>query len=418
MNQPTLGGRCCAQTSPHVAKTSGPRRFPSIMVLAGATALIALTGTAQAGVVPFSTVFSRDYLLIGMGPVNTTGGRPGVGDAVKVNNFELGANKAPVPAPSSFGPGLLGNVPNIPLNARPVASGIFNNGNIAITHPGGRFNLQNVGVYGDLGVRTAGALPGSNSGVQNSFFNDPNHFPNTFTPTGFTNPGVHKNTGGTGSVVNPGSANQATRMDSPNHAGITGNFNHSGLVAELASARTAINGLSPTGTLNVSGTGGTLSTHTTITLGPGLNVIDIVTGGGDFKLQNANLVIDGPANSGVIFRVPHHAKFLVANANILLGLSGISGGSVLFFTDRPDNAEHFSFSNAVIDGASFWTLGESGGQISMSNVQGCTQLIGDKINSINDVRLGRCSFDTTFIPTPGAVAMLGLGGLLVARRRR
>lgn len=384
----------------------------------GAGLVWSLSGLAHAGTVPFLTTHSVDYLLIGMGPVNSTSSQPGVGNAVIVNNFELGANKAPVPSPSSFGPGLLGNVPNIPMHAKPVASGIFGNGNIAITHPQGRFNLQDVGVYADIGFRTAGPLPGANSGTQSSFFNDTNHFPNTFTPTGFTNPGVNKNTGGFGFAVGPGQANQSTRMDAPNFAGVTGGYDHAALRAELAAARTSINGLASTGVLNVSGSGGTISSDTTINLAPGLNVIDIVTGGGDFKLENANLVINGPAGSGVIFRVPHHAKFLVSNANILLGLDGITGGSTLFYTDRPDNAEHFSFSNAVVDGAAFWTLALSGGQISLSNVQGCTQLVGDKIASINDVRLGRCSFDTTFIPAPGlgAAAVMALG--LITRRRR
>lgn len=402
----------------HVADFCG--RVAAVVVQSGrpvglGAALMLAAGSARAGVQPFSTSEINHWLLVGMGPVNQSGGQPGIGQAANVNNFELGANKAPVPAPSSFGPGLLGNVPNIPLNAMPVSSGICNRGNVAITHPNGVFNLQDVGVYGNRGVWTQGPLPSSDAGTQNSFYNDPNQYPNTFNPTGFTNPGVHNNTGGTGMVVNPNDAVQSTRMDGPNFAGVTGGVDHSALRNEIAAARTAINALPQTSTLNVSGSGGTINSHMTINLGPGLNVIDIVTGGSDFLLQNANLVIDGPAGSGAIFRVPGNSNFLVSQANILLGNGGIELGSVLFYSDRQSNNQHFNFSNTVINGAAFWTVGLAGGEINIDNAQGCTQLIADKI-TLNDVRFCQCGFSP--VPAPGAAGVLGLGVLWAARRRR
>lgn len=376
---------------------------------------------ASASLLPFSVSESRNYLLIGMGPANNFMGQPGIGQAVNVNNFELGANKAPVPSTGNFltggssgGPTLFGNVPNIPLNAKPVFSGIGGMGNVAITNPQGVFNLQDVGVYGDLGVRTAAARNVSDVGTQNSFFNDPNHFPNTFTPTGFTNPGVNHNTGGFGTFVGPGSAVQSTRMDANNWAGVTGNVDFTALRDELATARTTINALGNTAVWNVSGSGGTINSSTTINLNPGLNIIDIFTGGNDFKLENANLVIDGPAGSAAIFRVPHNANFLVSQANILVGNSGIGNDSVLFYTDRPDNAQHFNFSNTVINGVAFWSLGLAGGEINIDNAQGCTQLIADKI-VLNDVRFNGCAF---VAPAPGSAALFALAGLAAARRRR
>ncbi len=401
----------------------GARQAVRSTLFVGIAALCAAAGHAVAGTLPFSTSLSGDFLIIGMGPVNSVGARPGVGAAIDIDNFEIGANKAPVPSTSGFlnggssgGPGLLGNVPNIPLNAMVVHSGICNNGNMAVTHPQGGYTLSDVGVYADLGLLTAGPHATADQGTQNSFFNDPNHFPNTFTSTGLTNPGVNNNTGGFGTDVNPGSAVQSTRMDSANFAGVTGSVNFAPLLAELAAARAAINVLPQTGTLNVSGTGGTISTNTTITLGAGLNVIDLVTGGGDFKVENCNLVIDGPAGAKAIFRVPDHAKFLVSQANILVGNSGIDLNSVLFYTDRPDNSTHFDFNNTVINGVAFWSLGETGGQIGINNAQGCTQLIADKVASINDVRFCRCEF---LIPAPGAgLALLGLCSLGVARHRR
>lgn len=371
----------------------------------------------NAGMIPFATSEHSQYLLIGMGPVNSSGGQPGIGQAVNMNNFELGANKAPSPAPSNFlnsggGPSLRGNVPNIPLHAKPVASGVSYDGNVAITHPGGVFNLQDVGVYADLGVRTAGSLPGSNAGTQNSFFNDPNMFPNTFTPTGFTNPGVNHNTSGFGLDVNPGSAVQSTRMDSPNLAGLTPNHSFAPLLAEIADARATVPTLASTSTLNLAGNGGKISTHTTINLSPGLNVIDILTGGNDFLLENSNLVINGPADAAAIFRVPNSAKMLISNGNILVGNGGIGLTSVMFFSNRQDNAQHFNFNNTVLNGVAFWTVGNRGGEININNAQGCTQLVADKI-TLNDVRFMRCAFT----PEPGTAVLLGLMMFGVTRRR-
>jgi uncharacterized protein (TIGR03382 family) len=377
-----------------------------------ACTLSILVGAATAQ--PMVTAESSRYLIIAMGPENSFGGQPGVGQALNANNFELGANKAPVPAPSSFGPGLLGNVPNIPLNAMTVPIGICGDGNIAITNPRGRYNLQDVGVYADLGIRTAASRTFADAGTQNSFFNDPNMFPNTFTPTGFTNPGVNRNTGGFGAVVNPGAAVQSTRMDANNFAGVTGNVNFNPLLSELASARTAINALAGTTVLNVSGSGGTVNSHTTINLNPGLNVIDIVTGGNDFKIENSNFVIDGPADAKAIFRLASSSNMLVSNANILVGNGGIGMCDVLFFTDRQSNNQHFNFSNTVLNGVAFWSLGLAGGEININNAQGCVQLVADKVN-LNDVRFCSCGFN---IPTPGTAALLGAGLLVISRRRR
>lgn len=92
---------------------------------------------------------------------------------------------------------------------------------------------------------------------------------------------------------------------------------------------------------------------------------------------------------------------------MLLGDGGIQPGSVLFFTEKPDTNAHFSFSNAVVNGIAFWDLGRSAGEVAFNDVQGCTQVIGDKLN-LNDVRLTRCAFLT--VPEPDAAA-LGFGAL-------
>ncbi len=379
-----------------------------------AGAILAASAFCAHASAQLSTTQSSEWLIIAMGPENALNGQPGVGTGQNTNDFELGANKAPVPAPSSFGPGLLGNVPNIPMNARVVGTGICGKGNIAITNPTGRFNLQDVGVYGNIGVRTAANRTFANNGTQNSFFNDPNMYPNTFTSSGFTNPGVNRNIGGTGSVVNPNDAVQSTRMDANNFAGVNGNHDFTALRSELAGARTLINAMASTTTLNVSGSGGTINTHQTFNLAPGLNVIDIQTGGNDFKIENANFVVQGGADSFAIFRLPSNRNMLVSNANILVGDGGIGLNNVLFYTDRGNNNQHFNFNNTVLNGISFWSLGLAGGEININNAQGCVQLVADKV-TLNDVRFCGCGFN---IPAPSAAALLGVGMLGLVRRRR
>ncbi len=347
---------------------------------------------------------SSQYLIIARDEVN---GNTDVGS----NNFELGANKAPVPCTDDFldggssgGPTLEGAVPALPGNAAPVVQGVCGDGNIAITDTTGELNLQDTGVYGDptIGIRMAGPSNLGLNSSSNSFFNDPNLFPNTFDPMTQT-----------GTTVSAAAAVQSTRIDPGTDFGITYSFDHSALLAELSGLQIAINGLAPTDTLNVSANGGKISTDTTFTADPGLNVVDIITGDNDFLVENSNFVIDGPAGAVVIFRLPDSDNMLLSNANVLLGNSGITTHSVLFYTDQDETDTHFSFSNAIVNGAAFWSLTDGGGQISLSNVQGCTQLVAD-IVEMDNVRLCRCAF----VPEPATMGLLAAGGAVLLRRKR
>ena len=126
-------------------------------------------------------------------------------------------------------------------------------------------------------------------------------------------------------------------------------------------------------------------------------------------MNDAQLLIDGPSDAFAIFRIPDEANFKVAGANMLVGSSGIGLHNVLFYTDKPDNNEHINVSNAIINGIAFWDLGGennmTGGEINFNNVQGCTQLVADKI-TLNDVRLNNCA---AVIPEPGTGSLFGLG---------
>ena len=359
-----------------------------------------------ASATPISTTELSQYLLVGMGPVNDaqatigTGTQPGVGQAVNVNNYELGANKAPVPSTSDFldsggGPGLAGNVAALPGNAQEVGTGITGDGNVAITHLDGVFNLQDVGVYADRGIQCARSMVGCDAGTQNSFFNDPMQFPNTYNP--LTQSGVQ---------INPGHADQSTRIDRPLQAGVTGNVDFSALNAEIAAAKSEIPLLAKTGDLNLSGTDGKISSDRTYTVGAGLSVVDIFTGGSDFLLENANLVIQGTAESFVIFRLETGvANFIISNGNVLAGDGGIGLNNIVFVSNSEDNDTHFNFDNTILNGVAFWSLGMHGGEININNSQGCTQLVADKI-TLNDVRFARCGFGSQ-APEPAA-PLLGL----------
>ena len=373
---------------------------------------------------------------------------------VATNNFELGANKAPVPADTDFvdnngGPTLLGAVPNLPASGiQTVFQGIGGHGNIAVTDDEGEFEFQDVGIYADpsIGIRVAAPNDSFNKSG-NTFFNDPNMFPNTFTPTGPT--GTGGNLGGFGTDVNPNDADQNTRVDptgqgNPSaNVGVTFNFDHSALLAELAAARTSINTLflSPTNVLDVSGgNSGELENSSTITgagngngsatltdgpvnsiggvtqtltLPAGLSIIEIETDENTFLLNNANFIIDGPEGATVIFKVEGTENMSAQNSNILLGDGGIGRNDVLFYTDQVENDTHFAFSNSIINGAAFWSLGDNGGGIDVSNAQGSTQFIADIVD-MDNVRFTRWSFG---IPEPtGAVLMIAaLAGLAVRR---
>jgi len=190
-------------------------------------------------------------------------------------------------------------------------------------------------------------------------------------------------------------------IDDPNFAGVTANVDFTALIAELygpVGARAVIPSLVQTDTLDVSsglGSGGQgviQSTTVTINLVPGLNVIDVVTGGGvDFLLDNSNLVIDGPANSFAIIRIPFDANFIISNGNVLVGDGGMGLNNVIFYSENAENNVHFNFDNTILNGVAFWTL-EPEGEININNSQGCTQLVADKIN-LNDVRFTRCAPD-------------------------
>ena len=420
--------------------------------LLAALAVAAMPGRATATFITVDEI--GQYLLIGLGPANDVQdpanpaeSTVGVGTSTSASSgFELGANKAPVPSTSDFltggggggGPGLEGNVPELPTGIQAVPQGITGDGNIAVVSPDGEFNLQDIGVYADpnIGIRCAQLAANCDAGTSNSFFNDPNQYPNTFD--GVTGDKISAGDGDAATT----DADPTTRIDQPNGDGVTQNFVFTSLLAELTDAKSLIPSLTATSVwdLSLSGQiadvgsmGGTSGITTSfgpdgmlvleINLDSGLNVIDIDTNNQDLLLNNMTLIIDGLEDSFGIFRTNSFddINFLIENSNIFAGDGLADLNSLLFFTNAQDNDQHFSFNNSIVNGVAFWSLGMSGGEIVMNDVQGCTQLVADKIN-LNDVRLSRCAFDPPMeVAEPASLTLFGFGLAalgLIARRRK
>ena len=300
--------------------------------------------------------YAAEYLMIGTGPKSTAIG-------AKASNWELGANSASSPWFSTA---------SLPGNALPVATGIGGNGDIAITNSNGAFDLSNMEVWGDTGVDCAGSLNQCNENRSNTDYN--------------------------GSSMT-------------NSNGSQGGVDLSGLNSQLAALAVDIPALPSD--LNLSFNDGKWDSNLTINLGVGVTVIDIDTNDNDLLLENDNLLFDGPEGAFAIVRVPDEANFLVSQANIIVGNGGIGLNNVLFFSDKPDNNQHFNFNDTIINGVAFWDL-SSQGEISLNNAQGCTQLVGSKINT-NDIRLNSC---TTAVPEPNTALFVGLGLVGLASMRR
>ena len=322
--------------------------------------------TSPAFAVGIASDHTSDYLLVGLGNQND------IGTAVAVSNFELGANSVSVPMS-----GLAGSVPSLPGNAQTVFVGVGGNGDVAVTHSNGNFDMSNVDIFGDTGIDCTGGLGNCDTGNSNSEFN--------------------------GSALN-------------NANGLNGNVDLSGVTGELAAAQSEIPSFVGDHALSLSFGDGKWGDgdNVVINLALGITVIDIDTHENDLTLTNSNLLFDGPEGAFAIVRISDEANFLVSQSNIVVGDGGIGLNNVLFYTDKGDNNQHININNAIINGIAFWDLGNSGGEITFNNVQGCTQAIADKIN-LNDVRLNNCG---AAIPEPGTglLVAVGLGVLGTAGR--
>lgn len=343
------------------------------------SALVCFASSAEAGLLNVPT--TRDYLLVGRGDSGTAVG-------VQIGSSNTLGRMFNVPSGSN--PDVNDNPPwPLPSNGTPPQGNVTtNDGNVAVTNSGGVYNFQDIDVYADIGI---------------SCEND---------ATGRCRDGWSNSTLSGGGSFN----------DDPNGM--------AAIESELDAAHSTISGYTATGGWSVSGdgiknganewdiTGGLVDTNTTITLGPGENVIIIDTNGNDFSLNNAGLVIGGPAGSSVTFLLKDQSQnFLFTNASVTLSNdpnSELGDNAVLFAMLDGGNGTNFNFSKFIGNGVAYWDLSEDGGSIVMNNVQACGQWVGDHLN-FNDVQLTRCAHG---VPEPASMALLASTSLFLVCRRR
>lgn len=349
--------------------------FARSLALALVVSLFVAAETLQATLINNPT--TMDYLLVGRGPSGTAVG-------VQVGSSNTLGRMFNVP--SSSDPDVDDNPPwPLPAGATsPPANVTTNDGNVALTHPNGVYNFQDINIHADIGIRCE-----NGAGAR--------------CEDGFSNSTVH-----VGNI-----ANDATGM--------------AAIESELDAAHTLLSGKSETGAWSVSGDGfkngdnqweipsGLVDTNTTITLGPGENVIVVDTENNDFSLNNAGLVIDGPVGSSVVFLMEDQSQnFLYTNASVTIGTSGIKENATLFAMLNGGNDSNFNFSKFIGNGVAYWDLSEDGGEITMNNVQACGQWVGDHLN-FNDVQLIRCAHG---VPEPSTLTLLAVVPLMLVQQRK
>ncbi|MEM7147512.1 MAG: PEP-CTERM sorting domain-containing protein [Verrucomicrobiota bacterium] len=201
-----------------------------------------------------------------------------------------------------------------------------------------------------------------------------------------------------------------------NNNGVQGNIDLSGVLSELSLYSTLTNGFAQTDTENISSLTNTTKTFDFQDGSTDFIVFDIVTGGNDLSLSNVNWVVEGDLNDIVIFRVEDDAALVASDSAFLLG-GDIGVSNVMFYVDADQGVESFNFNNVEFFGYSFWDLdGDSDNVGLFSDVRGCGQLVIDQVDFSN-VSMTHCSFDTSQLPEPSAVLLMGAAGLALVFRR-
>lgn len=402
-----------------------------ILPVAGLFLLVA-PGLVSAGMLPSSTALVDQYLITGMR-------KSGIGDAVNIQNTEIGADRSFLSngsaGPNTTGEGgpntfdvfaerwglsqnpQTGDTSNVPPGAASVFEGVDWSGNVAITSQTGQFSMSNVDVFADIGINVNRTpVSGSKQSVSNTYF-----FPDQ-------------------DLVSSGLVD--------NNVGIS-SFNSAPLLSELSTLKSDIQGFTSEFTItsnienqNAKDASGPFVTDLDAadTNGDGLAIIDIDRGGSDFELNNSDWILKTEKNTLAVFRVLGESNFNLSNSSILMGDGGIVPAPVqqdigaIFFKGDSEGSDSsdkvFNFNNVILNGIGIWdlvTVGDMGTtEIGINDGQGCAQFVGSSID-FNDVRWNRCRFATLDegpepVPEPSSFAIFAIGALcmggMVRRRKK
>lgn len=319
-----------------------------------------LAGVGAASVVHSASL--SNYLIVGQYVNDTT---------VDASSFELGrvanlSNGGPAVSP----PGVSPTVSNTPTY----------DAEVAIIETSGEVKFSNMNLFATSGVDCAGTY-------------------NACTDSGSN----FSNTNYNGSAIS--SSN-----------GVNSNVDMTGIISEITTVRNWVAGLSTTASIVT--TSGDINSDTIVNLSSGLNVLDFSgTGGNDITVK-ADLIFQGGANAYAVVLVNSGANFKTSNGNLVIGNGGIGLNNVVIISRNDGTDGNFDLSNTTINGVALWDLGlDTQNNMSLDNVSGCTQLVGDDVD-IQNVRLNRCAFNTSVVPVPAAAWLFVSGlGLLGWMRR-
>ncbi|MEM1313648.1 MAG: hypothetical protein AAGI51_03785 [Pseudomonadota bacterium] len=394
----------------------------SVLFATTAMSMTLLCSGAQAVTLPGASEIEK-YLIVGMR-------RSGIGEAVNIQNTEIGADRQVL----SDGSSVENSQGEAPPNTKDVFyqdgdrwkstsnpdsaiaadifEGIDNSGNVAITSENGDFSMSNVDVFADptIGIQCASGSDCGDS-VENSNFYG-------------SDPGV------------PTNGNRDGRVQ--NGDGVTG-FDSTALLTELEDWKSFVENLAPEFTI----TGNIENENRKDASGPeildltskdlnndGIAVIDIDRGDNDFELNNSDWILTGNGFTRAIFRILNGSNFNISNSSILMGtdygpVEDIFAIFVHSSEERDSSDAVFNANNTVLNGIGLWdlnTVGDRGNtELVVNNGQGCAQFISSSVN-FNDVRFNRCSTGlptTTVIPLPAGLPLVATAfGLAWIVRRR
>ncbi len=173
----------------------------------------------------------------------------------------------------------------------------------------------------------------------------------------------------------------------------------------------------------------------------GIAIIDIDVGNGvDFSVNNSDWIlqtIGGLEGTIAIFRMVGKKSIKFVNSSIMMSCSNKGSGhcedetvqnlGALFYTDSA-NSDAFTITQSILGGIGLWDMSNKSDGININNLQGCTQLISDKVKLSSTNRLNRCSLAYTEpqdppteapaeIPEPSTLVLFSSMLLLLIRIR-